>query len=84
MLLNYLVKNLMMLISFLIINRNFGHLFFSVIEGSHNIGIAMATAYGLVVPNIKKVQSLSILEVSSNLNFMLYFVFCFIVFLISL
>ncbi|RLM93743.1 hypothetical protein C2845_PM08G11600 [Panicum miliaceum] len=33
-----------------------------VLKGSHNIGIAMATAHGLVVPIIKKVQSLSILE----------------------
>lgn len=34
-----------------------------LIAGSHNIGVAMATEHGLVVPNIKKVQLMSILEV---------------------
>ncbi|KNA19896.1 hypothetical protein SOVF_057380 [Spinacia oleracea] len=39
-----------------------------IVKGSHNIGIAMATPYGLVVPNIKKVQSLSILEITKEIS----------------
>lgn len=39
-----------------------------ILKGSHNIGIAMATPYGLVVPNIKNVQSLSILEITMEIS----------------
>ncbi|KAG4929353.1 hypothetical protein AAZX31_17G027200 [Glycine max] len=38
-----------------------------ILKGSHNVGIAMATSHGLVVPNIKNVQSLSIMEITKEL-----------------
>lgn len=36
-------------------------------KGSHNIGIAMDTPRGLIVPNVKGVQQLSILEIAQEL-----------------
>ncbi|PKA58417.1 Lipoamide acyltransferase component of branched-chain alpha-keto acid dehydrogenase complex, mitochondrial [Apostasia shenzhenica] len=38
-----------------------------ILKGCHNVGVAMATPHGLVVPNIKKVQSLSIMEITKEL-----------------
>ena len=35
---------------------------------THNIGIAMDTPEGLIVPNIKRVQELNIFEIASELN----------------
>ena len=37
-------------------------------KANHNIGIAMDTPQGLLVPNIKKVQQLSILDIAEELN----------------
>jgi 2-oxoisovalerate dehydrogenase E2 component (dihydrolipoyl transacylase) len=37
-------------------------------KASHNIGIAMDTANGLLVPNIKGVQNLTVFEIATELN----------------
>lgn len=39
-----------------------------VFKGAHNIGIAMDTKLGLIVPNVKNVESKSILEIADDLQ----------------
>ncbi|OMO53608.1 Biotin/lipoyl attachment [Corchorus capsularis] len=65
-----LIKSLSMALSkYPMVNSCFNEESLEVIlRGSHNIGIAMATPNGLVVPNIKNVQSLSILEITKELS----------------
>ena len=38
------------------------------LKGSHNIGVAMDTQQGLLVPNVKNVQNKSIFDIAVDLN----------------
>ncbi|KAL4202831.1 hypothetical protein AMTRI_Chr02g265540 [Amborella trichopoda] len=66
----FLVKSLSMALEkYPILNSMFDEVSNEVTyKGYHNVGIAMATPLGLVVPNVKKVQLLSIFEITKELS----------------
>ena len=39
-----------------------------ILHGAHNIGVAMASPAGLVVPNLKAVQQLSVADIAIQLQ----------------
>ena len=49
---------------------NDGYIYEYTLKNDHNISIAIDTSEGLVVPNIKKVQYKSVLEIQKDLNFL--------------
>lgn len=52
-----------------ILNASFDETNLSIVyKGAHNIGVAIASPQGLVVPNIKNVQNKSILQIAKDLN----------------
>jgi 2-oxoisovalerate dehydrogenase E2 component (dihydrolipoyl transacylase) len=49
---------------------NDGYIYEYTLKNDHNISIAIDTTEGLVVPNIKKVQNKSVMEIQKDLNFL--------------
>ncbi len=39
-----------------------------IFHGRHNIGVAMDTEHGLIVPNVKDVQTLSVMEIAEEMR----------------